>query len=43
MLISGRMPKAKAVTYNVPDGQERKLGEQMGLDTPVVQAVNYVC
>jgi hypothetical protein len=42
-LISERMPKAKAVNYNKPDGEGRKLGEQTGLDTPVVQAVNYVC
>ena len=31
---------AKAVSWEVPDAQVRKLGEQTGLDTPVVLAVN---
>ena len=31
---------AKAATWPVTDGQARKRGEQMGLDTPVVHAVN---
>ncbi len=31
---------AKASTWNKSDGEGRKLGEQMGLDTPVVLAVN---
>ena len=43
MLISERMPKAKAANYDKSDGDGRKLGERTGLDTPVVQAVNYVC
>ena len=43
VLIFEGMPKAKAVNYNKLDGQRRKLGERTGLDTPVVQAVNYAC
>jgi hypothetical protein len=31
---------AKAVNQNAPDGDGRKLGEQTGLDTRVVPAVN---
>jgi hypothetical protein len=31
---------AKAVSWEVPDAQVRKLGERTGLDTPVVLAVN---
>ena len=31
---------AKAITWDKPDAEERKLGEQTGLDTPVVLAVN---
>ena len=31
---------AKAPDQNVSDGEERKLGERTGLDTPVVPAVN---
>ena len=42
-LISERTPKVKTANYNKLDGQRRKLGEQTGLDTPVVQAVNYAC
>ena len=32
---------AKASVQNISDGEGRKLGEQRGLDTPVVPAVNY--
>ena len=31
---------ALAPTQNMSDGEERKLGERTGLDTPVVPAVN---
>ena len=31
---------AKAATWTVTDADARKLGEQTGLDTPVVLAVN---
>ena len=31
---------AKAGGQNAPDGEGRKPGEQRGLDTPVVPAVN---
>ena len=31
---------AKALYWAITDTQRRKLGEQMGLDTPVVLAVN---
>ena len=31
---------AKAVTWKIPDSETRKPGEQTGLDTPVVLAVN---
>ncbi len=31
---------AKAITWGCSDAEERKLGEQTGLDTPVVLAVN---
>ena len=34
------LPVAKAPIQNVSDGEERKLGERTGLDTPVVPAVN---
>jgi hypothetical protein len=33
---------AKAASWTIPDAQTRKLGEQTGLDTPVVLAVNDV-
>ncbi len=33
---------AKAAPWAVPDADTRKLGEQTGLDTPVVLAVNDV-
>ena len=36
----GRTPVAKATFWPVPDAERRKLGEQTGLDTPVVLAVN---
>jgi len=39
-LISGGMPEAKATLWAIPDAEVRKLGEQTGLDTPVVLAVN---
>ena len=31
---------AKATVWTTPDAEARKLGEQTGLDTPVVLAVN---
>ena len=31
---------AKAVAWKIPDSETRKPGEQTGLDTPVVLAVN---
>ena len=34
---------AKAVTWSVTDAQARKRGEQIGLDTLVVHAVNDEC
>ena len=36
----GRTPVAKAVFWAITDAEERKLGEQTGLDTLVVLAVN---
>jgi hypothetical protein len=33
---------AKAAFWTITDAQTRKLGEQTGLETPVVLAVNYV-
>jgi len=33
----------RLITVNITDAEIRKLGEQMGLDTLVVQAVNYEC
>jgi hypothetical protein len=33
---------AKAASWTAPDAQTRKLGEQTGLETPVVLAVNDV-
>ena len=32
---------AKAALWSIPDADLRKLGEQTGLDTLVVLAVNY--
>ena len=40
MLISGGIPKAKAVSLYFTDVEVRKRGDQKGLDTPVVHAVN---
>ncbi len=34
---------AKAPDWNAPDGEGRKPGEQTGLDTRVVLAVNDAC
>jgi hypothetical protein len=39
-LISGGTPAAKARLWLISDAETRKLGEQTGLDTPVVLAVN---
>ncbi len=39
-MISRRTPAAKAALWNVTDTEARKLGEQTGLDTLVVPAVN---
>lgn len=39
-IIPGRQPVAKASDENRFDGQGRKRGEQSGLDTRVVLAVN---
>ena len=36
----GRTPVAKAAFWAVTDAEARKLGEQTGLDTLVVLAVN---
>ncbi len=41
-MISRRTPVAKAALWNVTDTEIRKLGEQTGLDTLVVPAVNGV-
>ena len=38
--ISGGTPMAKAVLWAGTDAEERKHGEQTGLDTLVVHAVN---
>ena len=40
MLISGGIPVAKAPHWPFTDTELRKLGEQTGLDTLVVLAVN---
>ena len=42
-MISRRTPDAKAAYWNVTDTETRKLGEQTGLDTLVVHAVNDEC
>ena len=34
---------AKATIWVITDTEGRRLGEQMGLETPVVQAVNDEC
>ncbi len=39
-MISGGTPEAKVTLWAMPDAEVRKLGEQTGLDTPVVLAVN---
>ena len=39
-MISGGTPAAKARLWLISDAETRKLGEQTGLDTPVVLAVN---
>ncbi len=39
-VISRGTPEAKAALWSVSDAEMRKLGEQTGLDTPVVLAVN---
>ncbi len=39
-MISRRTPAAKAALWNVTNTEARKLGEQTGLDTLVVPAVN---
>ena len=39
-MISSGTPEAKAAHWVSTDAEERKLGEQTGLDTPVVLAVN---
>ena len=39
-MISSGIPKAKAVNWDDPDTERRKRGEQKGLDTLVVHAVN---
>ena len=39
-LILGGTPKAKATFWYISDANARKHGEQMGLETPVVHAVN---
>ncbi len=41
-MISRRTPVAEAALWNVTDTEVRKLGEQTGLDTLVVPAVNGV-
>ncbi len=39
----GRNTSAKAATWTVTDAETRKRGEQTGLDTLVVHAVNDEC
>ena len=41
-MISRGTPVAKATFWNVTDAEARKLGEQTGLDTLVVPALNGV-
>ena len=41
-MISYRTPEAKADSLNSTDAEARKSGEQTGLDTLVVPAVNVV-
>lgn len=40
MLISGGTSKAKAILWYSTDVEVRQRGDQKGLDTPVVHAVN---
>jgi hypothetical protein len=40
LLISGGTPKAKAILWYSTDVEVRQRGDQKGLDTPVVHAVN---
>jgi hypothetical protein len=37
------MPKVKTAGWGFPDAEARKRGEQTGLDTLVVHALNNVC
>ena len=39
-MISCETPKAKAAHWDFPDSETRKRGEQKGLDTLVVHALN---
>ena len=39
-MISIGTPVAKAAYWSTSDAEARKLGEQTGLDTPVVLALN---
>ena len=41
-MISKGTPVAKAAHWTFSDAEARKLGEQTGLDTPVVLALNDV-
>ena len=41
-MISCRTPVAKAASWDVTDAEARKQGEQTGLDTLVVPALNGV-
>jgi len=40
VLILDGTPEAKAIHWGISDAEARKPGEQTGLDTPVVLAVN---
>jgi len=42
-LIIRGISKAKAIIWVYTDIEKRKLGEQTGLETPVVHAVNDEC
>ena len=43
MLILDGTPEAKAIHWGITDTEARKPGEQTGLDTPVVLALNDEC
>jgi len=43
MMILGGIPNAKAIIWILTDAETRKPGEQEGLDTLVVLAVNNGC